>query len=60
MGGKSQGGWGGSTVKGKGTPVLGPGPEYPLVGHRREFLASFPDPLFMQNIQEERTGQGVI
>ena len=36
MGGETQGGWGGSTVKRKRTPVLGPGPEYPLVGHRRE------------------------
>jgi hypothetical protein len=60
MGGKTQRGWGGCTVRMKGRPVLGAGTVNPLVGNRREFYASFPDPHFMQNIQEERTGQGVI
>jgi hypothetical protein len=44
LGGKTQGVWIGSTVKGKRTPFLGPGTKSPYVGHRRGFHASFQTP----------------
>jgi hypothetical protein len=59
MGGETEVGWGGSTVNGKRTPVLGPGTKYPLIGHRRGFHF-FPDPESMQNIQEEHFVPGEI
>ena len=44
MGGKTQGGWGGSTVKKKRNPFLRPVTNNSLVGHRREFRDTFRTP----------------